>query len=271
MLEDYLDAWSLTPDGAAFQTHSSKLMPVRWRGLPAMLKVAVSPEEKFGSILLRYWDGDGAAKVYRSDETALLLERAEGTRSLSDFARNGRDDEATRILCDTIAMLHRPRTQSPPLSSLVPLDVWFRDLEPAAAEHGGILALCATAARDLLADPREKTVLHGDAHHDNVLDFGTRGWLAIDPKHIHGERGFDYAILFCDPDLSDLTRPVATRPGRFERRLEIVCERAGLNRERQLQWILAWCGLSAAWFLEDGEAPETNFHIARRAAAALGL
>jgi hypothetical protein len=52
--------------------------------------------------------------------------------------------------------------------------------------------------------------LHGDIHHDNILDFGRRGWLAIDPKRLFGERGFDYANLFCNPDLSDPSHPVAT-------------------------------------------------------------
>ena len=30
----------------------------------------------------------------------------------------------------------------------------------------------AAAARDLLATPRDVVVLHGDIHHDNILDFG---------------------------------------------------------------------------------------------------
>src|SRR3546814_3749922 len=72
---------------------------------------------------------------------------------------------------------------------LVPLAHWFRALNPAAATHGGILARCAATARALLAESRGTGVLHGDIHHDNVLDFGPRGWLAIDPKRLVGERG----------------------------------------------------------------------------------
>lgn len=43
-------------------------------------------------------------------------------------------------------------------------------------------------------------VLHGDLHHGNVLDFGPLGWLAIDPKGLHGESGFDYANILSNPD-----------------------------------------------------------------------
>ena len=109
-------------------------------------------------------------------------------------------------------------------------------------------------------------VLHGDIHHGNILDFGERGWLAIDPKGLSGERGFDYANLFCNPDPE-----TAAAPGRLARRAAIVADAAGLERERLLRWILAYAGLSAAWMLEDGEAPETALEIASQVAAELGL
>ena len=145
-----------------------------------MLKVATESEEKFGGVLMAWWEGRGAASVLAMHGDAILLERAEGERSLSEFARNERDAEATCIICDVIAELHAPRANS--LPELIPLAVWFRELEPAAATHGGILARSAETARFLLGEPREPGVLHGDIHHDNVLDFGKRGWLAIDPS-----------------------------------------------------------------------------------------
>ena len=132
---------------------------------------------------------------------------------------------------------------------LIALAARFQELDPSAATHGGVLVRCAAAARNLLAEPRECGVLH----HDNVLDSGARGWLAIDPKRLVGERGFDFANIFTSPDLADPTRPVATEPGRFARRLEVVTEAAGLERERLLCWILAWTGLSAPWFLSDDD------------------
>jgi streptomycin 6-kinase len=97
-----------------------------------------------------------------------------------------------------------------------------------------------------------------------VLDFGARGWLAIDPKGLHGERGFGYANIFCNPD-----RDTALVPGRFEQRVNRVVQEAGLGRRRLLQWILAWSGLSAAWILETGETPDVDYDIARLAMAAL--
>jgi streptomycin 6-kinase len=264
--------WGLVPDGAPIVTDGARLLPVRWHSEPAMLKIAISAEEKFGGLLMAWWDGDGAARVLAAADDAILLERAQGHRSLADYARQGRDDEATAILCDVVAKLHMPRPQ--PLPELIPLSTWFRELAPAAsthggATHGGLLARCSAEADRLLADPRQIVVLHGDMHHDNVLDFGARGWLAIDPKRLIGERGFDYANIFNNPDLSDPSRPVATLPGRFERRLEIVVAQSGLDRRRLLQWIIAWSGLSAAWSLADGNDAAFNFRIAEQAIAAL--
>ncbi|MFX4335885.1 aminoglycoside phosphotransferase family protein, partial [Acinetobacter baumannii] len=74
---------------------------------------------------------------------------------------------------------------------------------------------------------------------------------------LYGERGYDYANLFTNPDAK-----TAQAPGRFERQLEIVIAARGLQRRRLLQWILAWTGLSAAWFDEDGSREETEAELA---------
>lgn len=262
MFEEYLNKWELVPDGEAITTHSSRLLPVRQQGVAAMIKIAVEAEEKFGGVLMSWWDGKGAAKVLAQEGDAILLERAQGTRSLEYMARNGEDDEATRILCGAVARLHAPRDQ--PLPYLIPLTEWFRELEPMAEKYGGILSLCAATARELLASPQDSVVLHGDIHHGNILDFGERGWLAIDPKRLTGERGFDYANIFCNPDAT-----VALAPGRLVRRVDIVCEIAGLDRKRLLQWILAWSGLSAAWWLGDGIEAKADLTVSELAAAEL--
>ncbi|AGP33704.1 aminoglycoside phosphotransferase family protein [Sorangium cellulosum] len=267
MFDTTLRRWSLLPDGEPIVTRNARLLPVRRAGEPAMLKLAVHEEERRGGLVMEWWDGDGAARVLAREGDAILLERAEGPRSLAEMSRNGEDDEACRILCAVAARLHAPRAR--PLPELVPLTRWFQALEPAATAHGGVLVRCLEAARALLAEPREVVVLHGDLHHDNVLDFGERGFLAIDPKHLVGERSFDFANIFTNPDLADPTRPVATEPGRFARRLELVALAAGLERTRLLRWILAWTGLSAAWFLGDGDSPDIDLRVAELSAAEL--
>lgn len=263
IFDDHLAWWRLLPDGEPIVTHSSSLLPVRRDGVALMLKVARAAEEIAGARLMAWWGGAGAARVLEHDGDALLLERAAGVRSLAEMARGGGDDEATRTLCAAAARLHAPRDRPPP--ELVPLDRWFRSLQPAAEAHGGILVRAAAAARELLAEPREVTMLHGDLHHHNVLDFGARGWLAIDPKGLAGERGFDFAVLFCNLD-----RETATAPGRLARQADVVAEAAGIERGRLLKWILAYACLSVAWSLEDGDDPGVALTVAEIASAELG-
>ena len=256
----HLARWDLVPDGEPIETLSSQLLPVRHNGVPAMLKIAREDEERRGGAVMAWWNGEGAARVLASHREALILERAAGSRSLSAMVAAGQDDKASRILCDVAQRLHGPRPGPPP--ELVPLTRWFEALAPAARTHGGLLAQADSAAQTLLADPRDVVVLHGDIHHGNVLDGGDRGWLAIDPKGLLGERTFDFVNILRNPDAV-----VALAPGRFGRQVEVLAAAASLDRRRLLDWTLAFAGLSAAWHLADGTPADLDFAVATLAAA----
>ena len=185
------------------------------------------------------------------------MERAVGNLSLANMAKNNQDDEATRIICSVVAKLHRVKHKTPALS-LMPLSSWFNALHSAALQHGGVFRQAADTASELLKNPQEPSILHGDVHHGNILDFGERGWLAIDPKGLWGERGFDYANIFCNPD-----ERIATKPGRLSQQASIVAKAAGLDRTRLIQWIFAYAGLSAAWHIEDGSSPDIAIGVAK--------
>jgi streptomycin 6-kinase len=258
----YMDHWQLIPDGELIITRSSKLLPVVQNTVPAMLKIAEEPEEKSGANLMVWWNGHGAAGVLAHENNALLLERATGGRSLSNMAKNGDDTGASKIICKAVHALHRQTLSK--LPELVPLVQWFAELDTGAAKYGGLLSLCAETAHALLSLQEDVVILHGDIHHHNILDFGERGWLAIDPKGLIGERGFDYANMFCNPD-----HKTATMPGRLAKQAAVVSSAAGLNRKRLLQWLLAWAGLSALWSFNDGIEKEMDLKIAEIAAAEL--
>jgi Streptomycin 6-kinase len=267
MFSTYLDLWNLLPDGDVIETPHARLLPVRHGSEAAILKVTAEPTEKAGWGLLQWWDGEGAARVLARDGDAILLERATGSRSLMRMAQGNEDDEATRILCGVTKRLHEPKPV--PLPDLVPLDRWFEALEPASEKYGGFFRTSWIITKDLLATQIEITALHGDIHHCNILDFGERGWLAIDPKELIGDRYFDYANIFTNPDLSEATPPVGVRPGIFSRRLDLVVAKAGLERTRLLRWIIAWCGLSAAWFLDDNLPADIDLKVGALALAEL--
>ncbi len=259
----YLKQWHLIQDGDPIITNTSRLLPVSYDGSSAMLKIALSDEERAGAALMVWWKGDGAARIFKHEGDALLMERATGKRSLFDMAKSGQDDEASKIICDVAAKLHTQNNKPLP-ATLVPLSTWFSSLHSAAAEHGGIFTDANKVALELLNNPQGTGVLHGDIHHQNILDSGMHGWIAIDPKGLIGEPGFDYANIFCNPDWD-----VATSPGRLTRQATVVAETAGLERLRLMKWIFAYAGLSAAWSLTDGDSPDLALAIANISKAEL--
>ena len=127
-----------------------------------------------------------------------------------------------------------------------------------------MLSDSAKLAHELLASERDIVVLHGDIHHGNVLDFGDRGWFAIDPKGLVGERAFDFVNILRNPNPS-----VALTPGRFLHHADIVSECAGIDRSRLLRWTVAFTGLSAAWIIEEGGRPEPDLAFMKIASAEL--
>lgn len=161
-----------------------------------------------------------------------------------------------------------PRGPAP--AGLVDLHTWFADLLSPPIRLPPLLEQCRSLAQSVLATQIDIRPLHGDLHHDNVLDGGDRGWLAIDPKRLLGDRTFDYTVLFCNPDLCGPGIHVATRDAVFERRLAQVGALAGLERTRLLRWIAASAGLSAAGFLADGDPAAVNLAVARLALQRLG-
>ena len=249
ILRQVREEWSLKEDGEFFVAGNSLLQPVTAGARPAMLKVPLGKSERNGFRLLSCWDGNAAVKVYRFDADALLMERARGDRSLYSMALAGEEEEVNRIICAVVKRLHT--NPCPILSELPSLDGWFHSLRVAAREDVGFLARGQAIAQQLLASPQGEIALHGDIHHDNILDGGDRGWLAIDPKGVKGEKGFDYANVFCNPDLT-----VAGSPARLSSQVKLVANLAGIPRQRLLQWIIAWSALMASWMLEDGEDPE---------------
>ena len=88
--------------------------------------------------------------------------------------------------------------------------------------------------------------------------------MAIDPKRLVGERGFDFANILRNPDAE-----VTPRPGRLARQAAVIAATASVDRKRLLRWVLAFAGLSAAWLIADGETAELDLAVAGLALAEL--
>lgn len=253
-----LSGWGVTPTGPPQVTPSSELMPGTRAGLPVMLKIARVDEEVRGGALMDWWGGRGAAMVLEREDRAILMERATGPRDLVALSAAGQDVAATGILVQSTRALHdRPAPRVVDDVDLVPLDRWFHDLL-AAGSADPLLEHAAGLAGRLLGTtaPADVSVLHGDIHHGNVLDFGGR-WAAIDPKGLIGHRAFDFANILCNPtEAGALTH--------LDERLDTISRQANLAPAVLAEWTVAWCGLSLAW---AASAPSTSHSRTARSVA----
>jgi streptomycin 6-kinase len=247
----HIAKWGLVQDGSEIETHSSWLLPVRQSAVLAMLKVyKPDSDERPGTDYLRYLDGDGAVRVLATDNEAHLMERAAGSRSLLHMAVNGDDFGAAEILAGTVAKLHTPRARLVP-PTLVQLERQFASLFRRANEDPW-LRLSAACARALFATPRDVIPLHGDLHHSNILDGGVRGWLAVDPKGLIGERTYDVANLLGNPwPHSEIVHSTE----RMQRMAELYAKRLDIDAQRVLGFALAHAGLAASWNIDEGTDP----------------
>ncbi len=111
----------------------------------------------------------------------MLLERAVPGRPLTERVIAGRDDEATAILCDVMAALHRPEL---PAQNFPSIEDWGRELND--YRHSGDTTVPAVLLdraiglfTELAGSQGPRRLLHDDLHHDNILYDLRRGWLAI--------------------------------------------------------------------------------------------
>jgi len=224
----------------------------RTDGTAAVLKVGVpNDESRNEGVALRLLGGQGIERLYAADidECALLIERIEPGEMLEAMSRAD-DEAATLVAAGVMRRLWRP---APVDHGLWDLNRWFRALFRHREAHGGpgrfppaLFERAERLARELIDSTEEPVVLHGDLHHYNILRSdtpGRGGWLAIDPKGLVGDRGFEVAAFIKNPD--------AKTPAVLTRRLDILCGELELDRDRVRQWLFAEQILNACWDHDD--------------------
>jgi streptomycin 6-kinase len=249
-----LRRWGLAADGPVVETPSGCVAFVAQGAQHCVLKiVGAGSDEIDGVAAYAHYGGRGAVRLLAQAGRALLLERIEPGHALTRKVVAGDDDDgATGILCDVMALLHH---DGPPAERVPTVEDWgasFDDYRRAGGPLPPALVDRAAGLYDELCRSQgARVLLHGDLHHDNVLEDGRRGWLAIDPKGVMGERAYETGALLRNPT-EDVARFATSAI--IDRRVGILCERLALNRARVLAWCFSQAVLSAIWAFEDGTA-----------------
>ncbi|MFF7164001.1 aminoglycoside phosphotransferase family protein [Streptomyces sp. NPDC008086] len=257
---EFLDRWELKVDGRPMHGVSALVLPVLRRdGTPAVLKLQLLDEESVGEpVALRAWDGDGAVRLLDHDEATgtMLLERLDSSRML---AHHPDVHESVLVIAHLLAHL----TSCPAPAGLRHLGDIARDMleqTPEALklvpdpETRRIVADCAAAVREVIDTPGDR-LLHWDLHDENVLACERAPWLAIDPKPLIGDPGFElWPALANRFDPTDIL-------WRFDAMTEVLA----LDRAHARAWTYARLLQNSLWDIEDGRpVDEEQLEIARR-------
>ncbi|TMR24170.1 hydroxyurea phosphotransferase [Nonomuraea turkmeniaca] len=265
LAERYLEEWELRLDGEPGHGVVSLVLPViRADGTRAALKLQpVTDENATEAMGLRAWDGDASVRLLGSDPDTgtLLLERLHADRPLSAVPD---DIEALKILTELLARLvaHPAPEDMRRLGDIAQamLDNVEEALTKLPREQDRYwLRWCADAVAELVSEPGDR-LLHWDLHYDNVLAADREPWLAIDPKPLAGDPGFDLwpALDNRWDDVvatGDVTRAVL-------RRFDLMVDGLGLDPQRAAGWTLGRVLQNALWDVEDGESELNEIGLA---------
>ncbi|MER5303101.1 MULTISPECIES: aminoglycoside phosphotransferase family protein [Streptomyces] len=262
---EFVDRWELEVVGDSMYGMAALVLPVRRAdGSGAVVKFQVLDEETEGEpVGLRIWNGDGAVRLLDHDaETGtMLLERAKDGAELSTYAEAGRAETRKAIIVIAELLARLTAVPAPPgMRTLGDIAGQMLDDTPAALKalrdpaERALIARCADAVREVVGEPGDR-LLHWDLHFDNVLAADREPWLAIDPKPLAGDPGFDLW-----PALDNLFEADEVL-WRFDAMTEVL----GLDRERARAWTLGRVLQNALWEIEDGRPlPADHVEVARR-------
>jgi len=259
LLTDAAIRWDLTL-GEPFQLSYNYVCAVtRSNGTPAVLKLGVPNCELTSEIkALHVYAGQGACRLLEADadQGLLLLERFQPGKMLATLED---DDRATEIAAQVMQAIQHPLPEG---DGFLSLRGWFDELKKLRPLFDGrtgpfsekTVEIVEALIRDLFTEDRPQVLLHGDFHHFNIL-LSERGWLVIDPKGVAGPAEYEVGPLLMNPWSEMPDEPEAIL--RTQRRIAILSERLGFDRQRMWRWAVCHSLLSAWWDMaEDGSGGE---------------
>ncbi|MEU6312328.1 aminoglycoside phosphotransferase family protein [Streptomyces sp. NPDC047014] len=246
----FLERWRLRRTGPVMHGMTALVLPVeRADGSAAVLKLVAVDEESAGEpVALRAWGGGGSVLLLEHDaETGtLLLERLDAGRDLAGLAR--RDARAAVAVIGELLARLTPVAAPAGLRGLGEVAAGLLAGVPKALARLAderdrrLLRYCAAAVAEVAGEPGDR-LLHWDLHYGNVLAGGREPWLAIDPKPLAGDPGFELL-------------PAMVNNFRVEDvlwRFDLLTEAAALDRGRARAWTLGRVLQNCLWDVESGE------------------
>ena len=225
-----------------------------------VLKMGVPNREiKSEMAALKLFNGEGACKLLDYDEERcwLLLERLRPGVMLVEMED---DDERTHIAAEVMKKIWQPvgaQHAVPLQDNFIQLADWFYGAFERMRKtfNGGtgpfnekLVERVESSVKDFFGENHSPVLMHGDFHHYNILS-SERGWLVIDPKGVIGPACYEVGPFMLNP-WSGFSDGVNYQ-SMITKRIDILHEHLGFERERILEWSMAHAILSSWWSYED--------------------
>ena len=205
---------------------------------------------------LQHWDGRGAVRLFDSDEAsqALLLELCVPGTNGDELDVPSANEAVASVLAELHAVGPPAEDEFESLATLVERNRetmwgWFDRFERPVDR--GVVAQADELFTALSSSSADAVLLHGDLGPSNVV-LSERGWLAIDPYPVLGDRAFDVGHSLSRCDLRDAREQIA-----------LFADRLGLDARRIAGWTFACCVEVALECRSVGDEMGLRVHLDR--------
>jgi streptomycin 6-kinase len=266
LIADCERRWSIRALPPFELTYNYVAPAIRDDGAEVVLKLGVPDGALTDEMTsLKLWDGHGCVQLIDcdSDLGIMLLERLTPGQPLFTLKD---DEESTRIFARVARQLWRP---APQVHNFDTPATWAEGMTRLRQRYDGgtgplpkkIVETAEALYADLLPSQAAPALIHGDLHHWNIVSAEREPWLAIDPKGVVGEPCYEVGAWMRNPT-GHLLGPDLSR------RVDILVEELGFDRQRLIGWSVAQAVLSAWWTIEDnGEGWEEAIEVAETLAS----
>lgn len=216
---------------------------------PIILKLGLDVDALYREAkALKHYRDHGAVKLIVESEGMLLLEQAIPGCNLKSYFPS-KEEESIQVFCELMKRLHAAPI---PEKNFPDIKDWLKVLDESWNIPETYLQKARKLRNQLLATSKKSCFLHGDLHHENILQRYS-DWVSIDPKGVIGEPTFEVAIFIRNPISELLASP--NIENLIQNRMIKIAKFLNVEVKRILAWCFVESVLGWIWQLEDNLDP----------------
>ena len=245
----FLELWDLKSPEQIATTATSHVYKVKHNNETQILKIYTDLGrncEGDAPYFFKACQGYGVAKITKFNKDAMLMAFIEGP-VLKTLVNQQQDEQATHIIAKTLKSIHAaPQKYNFKFQTLEErFESLFKHAQSSAPD---IIKHAANFAEKCLKTQKDIRLLHGDMHHENVIQNKDMEWLAIDPQPVIGDSAYDCANTLHNPHQ---TPELTENEDRLLKQTKVLGETLNINPKRIINYAYIHGCLSACWSEDD--------------------